>query len=159
MTEHTLQRVIVSMIFSLPMDANTVVLTIGMIVGLVVYWKKGGNQASSDANVALKQVADAQKMEIEQLKERVTVCEGLHRENLSEVGRLKGVSEEKDKRIAILESVDITRNPSFLDFMQKLTKTSTDTEVFMMTFKDLPQVMMNINASLQSITDHLAKHA
>lgn len=141
------------------MDANTVVLTIGMIVGLVVYWKKGGNQASSDANVALKQVADAQKMEIEQLKERVTVCEGLHRENLSEVGRLKGVSEEKDKRIAILESVDITRNPSFLDFMQKLTKTSTDTEVFMMTFKDLPQVMMNINASLQSITDHLAKHA
>lgn len=99
-------------------DFQTIVTTIAIIAGLVIYWRKGGNQASSEANASLLQLVAANKEQINQLQTRVETCEGLHRTNLGEIGRLKGIIEEKDKRISVLESVDIGKNPALMKFIE-----------------------------------------
>lgn len=102
-----------------------------VIAGVIVYAKKGGNKASSEANIALLQVADANKLQIEQLQKRVEVCEGLHRENLGEIGRLKGVNEEKDKRISILENVRATLDPETAKILAYIGTVAKNSESFM----------------------------
>lgn len=137
------------MIFSLPMDSNTLLIFLGMVVGIFVYWRKGGNQASTDANASLKTVADARKMEIDDLKERVTTCEKLHRENLTERGRMQGIIEEKDKRITILESVDISRNPLIMKFIESSGKREDK----------ILESLQKISTFLQQLNDGMAKGA
>jgi hypothetical protein len=81
-----------------------------------------------------RDVIETYKTRIDQLEQRVSICESLHRDNLGEIGRLKGVSEEKDKRITILESVDLKRNPELLIFMKETTEALTSVKNF---FNDL----------------------
>ncbi len=129
------------------MDSNTVLLTIGVAIYLIIYWRKGGNQASTDANTSLKSVADARKMEIDDLKERVSTCEKLHRENLTERGRMQGIIEEKDKRIVVLESVDISRNPVIVSFIENSAKRE---ERILDAMKQISDFMQKLNTHMET---------
>ncbi len=91
-------------------------------------------------------------------KQRKEMMEQVHTLT-AEVGRLNGILSEKEARIKILESVDVGRNPAIMQFMEKLNKTADESALFMLSFKDLPQMMANINTNLQALNEHMAKHA
>ena len=140
-----------AVIFS-PMDANTVLLFIGMIVGIFVYWKKGGNQATTEVLAIYKSRDELQDKQRTEMMDQIHTLTG-------EVGRLNGILSEKEARIKILESVDVGRNPVLMQFMEKLTKTALDSEIFMAGFKDLPQMLNEINTSLHALNAQMAKAA
>lgn len=79
-------------------------------------WRNGTAQVSDS-------VINTYKAKVEQLEERVTSGEKQHKESIEEIGRLKGILEEKDKRISVLESVDLKKNPEFTQFMKDTTET------------------------------------
>lgn len=140
------------MILLTPMDANTLLLFVGMIAGIFVYWRKGGNQATSEVLSMYKSRDELQDKQRKEMMEQVHTL-------TAEVGRLNGILSEKEARIKILESVDVGRNPAIMQFMEKLNKTADESALFMLSFKDLPQMMANINTNLQALNEHMAKHA
>lgn len=127
-------------------------LFVGMVAGLFVYWRTNGNKASAEVLSIYKNRDELQDKQRKEMMEQVHTL-------TAEVGRLNGVLSEKENRIKILESVDISRSPVMMQFMEKLNKTADESAVFMLTFKDLPQMMQNINTSLATMNEHLVKHA
>lgn len=137
------------------MDTNSVLLFVGMVAGLFIYWKKGGVQASNEIIAMYKARDELQD------KERKEMSKQLH-EMTEKIGRLSGIIEEKDKRIKILESVDITRNPAMLKFMEYLTKVAERSEQYMdFTEKESNQVMgilVEIKTFMGNINQHMELH-
>lgn len=143
------------------MDANTWVMLIGIAVGLVVYWKKGGNQASSDANSALMQVTSANKLQIEQMSDKIKGLEDRERLNLGEIGRLNGVVSEKEARIKILENVRATLDPETAKILTYIGSVAKNSESFM-TKSDgredaILKALTRISEFMQKINDHMDK--
>lgn len=132
------------------MDANSVLIFIGMIAGMYVYWRKGGNQASSEIISMYKARDEIQDKERKEMRDSISNLTG-------EVGRLKGLIEEKDKRIAILESVDIQRNPVMAKFIKRMEGAAEESEAFMMAFKDMPQILGEIKTFMEKINAHMEK--
>lgn len=112
--------------------------------GIYVFWKKGGNQASSDANVALLQLHQANKIQIEQAQKDILGLQDRERKHLGEIGRLNGVLEEKDKQIAVLQTVDITKNPMMLKFIENSA----------MREEKILNALTNIGTFMQNINKH-----
>lgn len=133
------------------MDANAVLMTFGMVIGLFIYWRQGGNKASSEVLAIYKNRDELQDKQRKEMSDRI-------HELTQEVGRLNGVLSEKEARIKILESVDVSRSPVLMQFMEKLNKSADESALFMLTFKDLPQMMQKVNDSLQKIDAHLVTH-
>lgn len=130
------------------MDFNSVLLTVGLIAGIFVYWRKGGNQASAEVLAMYKardELADKERIE---MKEKISTMTG-------EIGKLKGILEEKNKRIDLLEAVVQGRNPEMVKFMQDLTKVSKESEAFMTSFKDLPAILGEIKTFMHNINQHM----
>ncbi len=151
--EEAPSSVLYGMALLLPsMDFNSVLLFVGMVAGLFVYWRTNGNKASAEVLSIYKNRDELQDKQRKEMMEQVHTL-------TAEVGRLNGVLSEKENRIKILESVDISRSPVMMQFMEKLNKTADESAVFMLTFKDLPQMMQNINTSLATMNEHLVKHA
>lgn len=120
------------MTFITPTTFTTVVVPWLIVLGMIfTYWRKGGNAAAESANVSLLQLAEANKAEIASLTKRIETCEGLHRTNLSERGKLEGQISEKDKRIAILESVSLDKNPQTMEFMKSISSLMQEILTFM----------------------------
>lgn len=138
------------LIFS-QMDFNSVLLTVGMLVTLVAFWKKGGNQASSDVIAMYKARDEIQDKERKEMRDSISALTG-------EVGRLKGLIEEKDKRIAILEGVDINKNPVMAKFIKRMENAAEESEAFMNAFKDMPQILSEIKTFMGAINAHLEKN-
>lgn len=135
------------------MDANTLLLFVGMLTGIFVYWKKGGNQASAEVLAMYKARDELNDKEREDMKNRIHVLTG-------DVGKLRGIIEEKNKRIDLLESIVQGRNPEMLKFMQDLTKSARESEDFMKSFKDVPQILGEIKTFMHSINTHMeTQHA
>lgn len=133
------------------MDANTALLIIGFIGYAVVNWKKGGNQASADVIALYKARDEVQDKQHKENKDQINYLTG-------EVGRLRGLIEEKDKRIATLEQVDISRNPVMLQFIEKINKSADENAAFINGFKDLPSIMIEIKTFMSNINAHMEKH-
>lgn len=104
------------------MDVNSIMTWVLIIVGIVAYWKKGGNDAANNANSSLLQVAQANKMQIDQLIDKVKGLEERERMHLGDIGRLKGQIDEKDKTISILRTVDVSKNPVIMKSIQDSEK-------------------------------------
>lgn len=109
----------------------TVTVIIAAIAGVIVFWRKGGNAASAEANNALLQVAAANKLQMEQMQKDIIGLQERERAQLGEIGMLKGELKAKDAQIAILQSVDISKNPAFLKFMTYMTEVSQRADAFM----------------------------
>ncbi len=105
-------------------DLPSYITPVIVLAGVIVFWAKGGNQASSE-------VLEAYKLQVEQLKDRVSTCEELHRQNLSTTGKLEGMMNVKDDRIVYLETVLKDRNPETENFMKYLTGVAARGEAFM----------------------------
>lgn len=137
------------------MDANTLLLFAGMIAGIFVYWKKGGNQASVDVISMYKARDEVQDKDRKEMRDQISTMTG-------KIGRLEGIIEEKDKRIKILENVDITRNPVMLKFMEYITKVTERSEKYMdFTEKESQQIMsilVEIKTFMGSINQHMEQH-
>ncbi len=84
------------------MDANTFLIGFGMLVGAIVYWRKGGNKASNEANTALLQLNETSRLQMDTMKASIKGLEDREREQGKEIGRLQGILSEKEKQIAIL---------------------------------------------------------
>ncbi len=134
------------------MDANTVLLGIGMAAMIFMQWKNGTSKAATETVAMYKNRDEVQDKENKRKDEQITKL-------THELGVVSGKLEEKEARIKTLEQVDISRNPMLLQFMEKLNRTADESTAFMLTFKDLPSVMVNINTSLQALSEHLAKQA
>lgn len=109
------------------MDLVTVssfITPVAVIAGVLVFWVKGGNQASTE-------VLETYKLQVEQLKERVSTCEELHRQNLSNIGKLEGMMSTKDDRIVYLETVLKDRNPETTKFMEHISGIANEGKTFM----------------------------
>lgn len=137
------------------MDANTLLIFVGMIAGIFVYWKKGGNQASSDVIAMYKARDELQDKDRKEMRDQISSMTG-------KIGRLEGIIEEKDKRIKILESVDIARNPAMLKFMEYITRVTERSEKYMdFTEKESQQIMsilVEIKTFMGNINSHMEQH-
>lgn len=148
------------------MDASTAqaIFAITLVIGgVVVYWRKGGNQATADANAALLQVTQANKMQIEQAQRDIAGLQERERANVQEIGRLNGVISEKDKQISILQSVDISKNPAFLKFMTYTMQVAERSEEFMNKSSQREDKMLaaitSVGDFMQKINAHFEKHS
>ena len=128
-----------------------VLMAVTMIAGIFVYWRKGGNSASFEAIKTLREVADASKDQINQLKERVTTCEELHRENLSKVGKLEGMVQEKENRVSYLENLIKERNPESIKFMEYMSKIGNAMEKYIADYQSLPGILKEIKDFMQAL--------
>lgn len=129
------------------MDVNTLISVVALAASLFVYWRKGGNQASNEANAALLQVNQANKLQIEALQKDVAGLQERERSHIGEIGRLKGVIEEKEKQIAILQSVDLSKNPQLMKFIENSAAREEQTL----------QALKNIAEFMNKITVHFEK--
>lgn len=133
------------------MDVNSVLIFVGIVAGLIVYWKQGGNKASADVIAMYKARDEIQDKQRKELSDQVNALTG-------EVGRLRGLMEEKDKRIQILESVDINRNPVMAKFIKRMETAAEESETFMSAFKDMPQILSEIKTFMEKINAHMEVH-
>lgn len=137
------------------MDGNSVLIFVGMVAGLYVYWKRGGVQASGEVISMYKARDELQDKERKEMRTQISDMTG-------KIGRLEGIIEEKDKRIKVLESVDISRNPVMLKFMEYLTKVADRSEKYMdFTEKESQQVMSilaEIKTFMGNINSHMEQH-
>jgi len=129
------------------MDLNSLLLMFGIASGIFLYWKRGGNQANTDILSMYRARDELQDKERKEMKDQIINM-------TTEIGRLTGLIEEKDKRIAILESVDISKNP----VIDKIAKAASESEEFIRAFRDLPRILSEINKSMHSINEHMAKN-
>lgn len=134
-------------VYSIPMDLNSLLLMFGIASGIFLYWKRGGNQANTDILSMYRARDELQDKERKEMKDQIINM-------TTEIGRLTGLIEEKDKRIAILESVDISKNP----VIDKIAKAASESEEFIRAFRDLPRILSEINKSMHSINEHMAKN-
>jgi hypothetical protein len=115
---------------------------------MFIYWKKGGVQATNEVVAMYKARDELQDKERKEMRAQITDMTG-------KIGRLEGIIEEKDKRIKILENVDIGKNPLLLRFMEKLMKTADESEQFMAAFAELPAILGEIKTFMESINKHM----
>ncbi len=115
------------------MDANTFLIGFGMLVGAIVYWRKGGNKASNEANTALLQLNETSRLQMDTMKASIKGLEDREREQGKEIGRLQGILSEKEKQIAILQSVDIGKNPQLMNVLTEIKDFMHNINVHMQT--------------------------
>lgn len=130
------------------MDTNTILIIVGFLGYSFVNWRKGGAQASSDVIALYKARDEVQDKQHKENKDQINFLTG-------EVGRLKGMLEEKDRRIATLERVDISHNPIMMAFMARMETSAKDHEIFRDSFKDTPHILSEIKTFMSKINEHM----
>lgn len=136
------------------MDNNTfqtILMLVGLCGGVYAMWKRSGNQV-------ITEVLKAYEIQVKQLKERVETCEGLHRENLNERGKMQGVIQEKDKRIAVLEAIATNKNPEMNDFMMYITRVAKSSETYMKESEKFMQVLPDVLTEIKDFMHKLNQH-
>lgn len=99
------------------------------------FWKKGGNEASSEVIKALKEQHDINSNKISELTH--------------EMGVLTGQLREKDERIKLLEALVQGRNPEQLQYMTEMRKFTEGVAQYMAdstrTMGEISVFMHNLN--------------
>lgn len=99
-----------------------------------------------DASGIASDVISTYKERVGQLEDRVTTCEGLHRTNLEEMGRMKGM-------VTTMESILKDRNPETVKFMDYMTKVALQAEAYMASYTKVPEILEEIRKSMQDMNN------
>lgn len=97
---------------------------VGVIAGLVLYWKNGGFVVS-------RNIIENFRTRVDQLEKDVVRLTGLDQQKSTEIGRLNGVIQEKDSRIKLLEDLVKDRNPEMVTLLKTMNGALVKIENFM----------------------------
>ncbi len=142
--------------------AEFIAIILVALAGVIVYWKKGGNKADGDLISRYEARDKLNSTDMTEMKRQI-------HDQQKDIGRLNGILEEKDKQIAILQSVDLTKNNALAEFMKYTTGVSQKADGFMekssaredkilLALQEVSVGLIKIGDFMQKINDHFAEH-
>ncbi len=121
----------------------------GMVVMTIAFfwtqWKTGSQGANKELNTTTQEVISTYKTQVEQYKEQI----GQYRTDMHnltlEIGKLRGIIEEKDKKNKELESLLLAQNPDVKNFYREAP----------LVLKDIKDFMIKMDAYFEKSTSEL----
>ena len=117
------------------MDTASIIVSViavsGSIATVIISFRRDRSEIDKKNIDSLQTRVQLVEQEKEDVKKRLTVCEGLHRDNLSKQGKMEGV-------ITTLERVLQNRNPQLEKVLDGLLKFMERIEKHMQTDHPLP---------------------